>query len=88
MPTISIFFGIVIKMYWRDHPPAHFHAYYQGSEALFDIESGQVLAGDLPPGARRIVQEWAHRHRVELLENWERAKLLQSMRGIVGADEE
>ena len=56
MPTISIFFGIVVQMYWRDHPPAHFHAYYQGHEALFAIDDGELLEGTMPPGARRIIQ--------------------------------
>ncbi|KAA2241046.1 DUF4160 domain-containing protein [Salinarimonas soli] len=55
MPTISIFFGIVIQMYWRDHNPPHLHAFYQGHEALFEIETGEVIAGSLPATARRIV---------------------------------
>jgi hypothetical protein len=38
MPTISIFFGIVVQMYWRDHPPPHIHVFYQGFEALFALE--------------------------------------------------
>ena len=54
MPTISIFFGIVVQMYWRDHPPAHIHVFYQGFEALVAIETGEIIGGALPPGARRI----------------------------------
>ena len=42
MPTISIFFGIIIQMYWRDHAPPHFHAWYQGKEALIDIATGDI----------------------------------------------
>ena len=49
MPTISIFFGIVVQMYWNDHPPPHVHAYYGGFEALFAIETGIVIGGHLPP---------------------------------------
>jgi hypothetical protein len=58
MPTIAIFYGIVIQMYWRDHSPPHFHAIYQGFEALIAIDSGEVIGGRLPPRALRIVREW------------------------------
>ena len=56
MPTISVFFGIVVQMYWRDHPPPHLHAYYQGFEALFSLSDGAIIGGGLPPGATRIVR--------------------------------
>lgn len=59
MPTISIFYGIVIQMYWRDHNPPHFHAYYQGYEALFSIKTGELIAGYIPVGVQRILKEWA-----------------------------
>ena len=50
MPTTSIFFGIVVQMYWRDHPPPHIHAFYQGFEALFALEDSALIGGDsLPP---------------------------------------
>ncbi len=88
MPTISIFFGIVVQMYWRDHPPPHFHAHYQGQEVLFSIKTGDVLEGEMPPGARRIIKAWAVRHRQELLENWEKCKLRLPLNAIQGADEE
>jgi Domain of unknown function (DUF4160) len=71
MPTISIFFGIVVQMFWRDHPPAHFHAQYQGFEGLFSIETGDLIAGQMPTGARRVLKAWALRHQTELRENWE-----------------
>jgi hypothetical protein len=45
MPTISIFFGIVVQMYWRDHPPPHIHVFYQGFEALVAIDNGEVIGG-------------------------------------------
>ena len=48
MPTISIFFGVVVQMYWRDHPPPHYHAYYQGHEALISINTGDAIARSLP----------------------------------------
>lgn len=74
MPTISIFFGIVIRMYYREHGIPHFHAEYQGRQATFTLE-GAVLAGDL--GSRtalRLVREWAQAHTGELEANWERAR--------------
>lgn len=62
---ISMFFGIVIKMYYREHNPPHSHAYYQGFEAIFDINSGKLIEGSLPNKAKGLVSEWAleHRHR-------------------------
>ena len=48
VPRISEFYGIVIEMYFVDHPPPHFHARYSGDEALIVIASGEVFAGSLP----------------------------------------
>jgi hypothetical protein len=87
MPTISFFFGIVVQMYWRDHPPPHIHAYYQGFEALFSIEDGEIIAGDFPPRASRLVGEWIALRRPELIANWERAKLLEPLLAVPGADQ-
>jgi len=58
MPRVSAFYGIVITMYWRDHPPAHFHAAYAGHVAEIEIESLGVLDGWLPPRALRLVKKW------------------------------
>jgi len=57
MPTIAIFFGLTVQMYWRDHPPAHIHVFYGGPEALIAIETGEVIGGHLPPAALRLVRE-------------------------------
>lgn len=54
MPVLSIFFGIVIRMWHDDHPPPHIHAAYQGFEALIDIRSGIILEGHLPKKAAKI----------------------------------
>jgi Domain of unknown function (DUF4160) len=86
MPIISIFFGIVIRMYHNDHAPPHFHASYQGFEALIRIADGSIYAGSLPNKALRIVQEWAARHQDELLANWQRGVDLLPMELIPGAD--
>jgi hypothetical protein len=50
MPIISLFFGIIIRMYHDDHPPPHFHASYQGFEAFVAIATGEIIAGSLPKG--------------------------------------
>jgi hypothetical protein len=74
MPRISTFYGIVIAMYYRDHHPPHFHAIYAEHEAQIVIETLEALAGELPPRALRLVQEWAELHRTELEANWARAE--------------
>jgi hypothetical protein len=74
MPEISRFYGIVIKMFFDDHNPPHFHAFYGEYQVLIDINSLAVFAGILPPRALGLVIEWATQHQDELLINWERAK--------------
>ena len=86
MPTISIFFGFVVQMYWREHPPPHVHVFYQGHEALIGIADGAVIAGTLPPGALRLIRSWIDRHRTALLANWERGRLRQPFERVPGAD--
>ena len=88
MPTISFFFGMVIQMYWREHPPAHFHVQYNEFEGSVSIQTGEVIEGRLPPTARRLVREWAARHRDELLVNWERGRNRQTFYSIQGHDED
>ena len=77
MPTISMFYGVVIQMFWNDHAPPHFHALYGEYEAIVSIETLQVLRGGLPRRALAMVLEWAQDHRVELMENWDRCALLE-----------
>jgi hypothetical protein len=88
MPTIAIFYGMVIEMFWRDHPPPHYHVSYQQYRAVFAIETGEVLNGRLPTGARRELRAWTLRHRQELLDNWERARLRMPLWPVQGADED
>ena len=57
MPTISVFFGIMIRMYHRDHGTPHFHAIYQAHEAVFDIGTGELCEGEFPRTATHLVQE-------------------------------
>ena len=82
MPTISVPYGIVIAMFFNDHDPPHFHARYAERHARVAIETGDLLDGDLPPRAVRLVKEWAELHRTELEEDWRLAQELQPLRPI------
>lgn len=74
MPRISAFYGIVIAMYFDDHPPPHFDAKYGEHQAQIVIATDEVLHGELPRRALRLVQEWTELHRDELFADWERAE--------------
>jgi hypothetical protein len=75
VPRISYFKGIAIYMYWNEgaHATPHFHAHHEGARASVGLD-GHVLAGQIDPGALRLVQEWTRIHRDELLANWERSR--------------
>ena len=74
MPEISRFFGVLVTMYYNDHPPPHFHVRYAGKKALISIENPAILKGHLPPRVLGFVVEWAALRRAELEENWDRAR--------------
>jgi hypothetical protein len=84
MPTISRFFGILIQMYYfpKEHPPAHFHAIYGDDEASIEIETLEVLAGELPPRALGMALEWGRLHQRELLDNWARCQRQEPLQPI------
>ncbi len=82
MPTLSIFYGIVIQMFWNDHAPPHFHAVYAGEELLIDIQTLGVMKGQLSRRALALVLEWAQEHRAELLEDWDLCARKQSPKKI------
>mgnify|MGYP000866739706 CR=1 FL=1 len=82
MPTISLFYGIAIQMFWNDHEPSHFHALYGEFEAVVSIETLSVLRGSLPRRAMALVLEWAGEHRAELQEDWELCRLRMMPRKI------
>jgi hypothetical protein len=88
MPTISVFFGITIRMFFSDHPPPHFHVAYQRHRAVIAVQSGVIFGGALPPAVHRLVREWAGRHRAELTDNWERARARRALQRVPGADVE
>jgi hypothetical protein len=74
MPEISRFFGVIIKMFYNDHLPAHFHAEYGEHEALIEIDTLGLYRGELPRRALALVLEWAALHRAELKRDWDLAR--------------
>ncbi len=74
MPKVSEFFGIAIYMFYAEHAPPHFHAWYAGHEALLRIDTLEVFRGSLPRRALALVLEWADLRRLELQADWERAR--------------
>lgn len=76
MPTISLFYGILIRMFFRDvekHHMPHIHAEYQGQVAVYSIPDGTLLAGGLPAGKHKLVIAWIEIHQEDLLADWELA---------------
>ena len=76
MPTISMFYGILVTIYYEDvgrHNMPHIHVRYQGKKSSISIEDGTLLAGDFPPKQLRLVLAWIEIHRDELMANWELA---------------
>ena len=75
MPVISMFFGIVIRMFYNDHEPIHFHAEYQGQRGKFDLK-GKMIVGDVRSGpALRLIKKWAKLHEFEIRQNWQKMKV-------------
>ena len=79
MPTISMFRGIRVSLYWNDHLPPHFHATYGGSEVLVSIEDLEVLEGKMPSKQLKMLLGWAAFHQEELRGNWELARNQQEL---------
>lgn len=69
MPTISMFYGIIIRMYYDDHIPPHFHAYYNDNEAIFTFD-GKLLKGKFPKKQLKLIEAWSIIHKKELQANW------------------
>lgn len=74
MPRISVFFGIIITMYYNDHSPPHFHAGYGNFEAAFRIDTLEIIKGEMPRRPTALVLEWAAQHRTELMGDWDKAR--------------
>lgn len=72
MPTISMFFGIIVRMYFgpKEHNPPHIHVYYQDDTAMFNLENGSLLSGKIPNRQIKLVGAWMEIHKDELLADW------------------
>jgi hypothetical protein len=66
MPEICRFYGIVIQMFYGDHPPPHFHAVYGEDVAKITIDTLEIIEGSIPERALRLVREWAKLHERDL----------------------
>lgn len=76
MPEISRFLSIIIRMFYGDHAPPHFHAEYDGKKAVFSINTGEIIAGKkFPKKQAALVKAWAILRKKELLKNWDQMKL-------------
>ncbi|GHT02647.1 hypothetical protein FACS1894139_01230 [Planctomycetales bacterium] len=76
MPTISCFYGIIIRMRLgkNEHNPPHIHAYYQDDSAVFDLRTGEMTEGEMPNKQRKVVSAWVLLRQDELLADWELAQ--------------
>ena len=86
MPTISMFYGIKIYIPPKDHNPPHFHVEYAEFQAQVEIKTGNILAGQLPPRARALTEEWRMLNLDLLLENWQlmvESKNTKPIKGLV-----
>ena len=74
MPELSRFFGIIIRMFpeaGAPHHRPHFHAVYQGTQAVFAIDPFECIAGELPPAQQRLIETWVALHHEELAAAWD-----------------
>jgi hypothetical protein len=82
MPEISRFLGIVIGMFYNDHGPPHFHARYGEDEIRVNIDTGEIMTGQFPRRAERLVMEWLSLHKAELLDDWKLATERKPLKAI------
>lgn len=82
MPTISKFYGILIRMHYDDHNPPHFHAIYGGYDVSYQISPLAKERGRFPKHAHSLVMKWARMHRNELMFDWQAAAEKQALRKI------
>ena len=76
MPVISMFYGIIVSLYFfdkKEHKTPHIHARYQDEEVVLSIPKGNILAGKLNPAKLKLVQAWVEIHKDELIADWELA---------------
>lgn len=72
MPMLSNFYGITIKMFFKqvDHSPPHIHAIYGEYIGIIDIKTCKMINGDLPNNALKLVKKWVIIHKLELINMW------------------
>jgi len=75
MPIIARFYGILIKMYFKEHGVPHFHALYGEYNAIFKIDTMEMIEGDLPNRAHKMIKEWGKMYKNELIEIWNTQKI-------------
>jgi hypothetical protein len=76
MPVISMFYGVIVRMYYFDnqkHQCPHIHVSYQDDEAVLAIPNGDLLEGKLQRSKLKLVQAWIEIHQDELMANWQLA---------------
>ena len=76
MPTISMFYGIIVRMYCapKEHNPPHIHIYYQNYKAIVDIQKAELISGEFPSNKLKLVLAWVELRKEELLANWQLAQ--------------
>lgn len=73
MPVVSMFYGIIVYMYFLDnkrHHQPHIHVEYQGVEAVVAIPTGEVLEGNIPSNKLKLLAAWIEIHQEELMADW------------------
>lgn len=76
MPVISMFYGLIIMMYYYDnkqHHAPHIHVKYNEFEAVYKIEDGEIIEGQLPKSKHKLVSAWIEIHKEDLISNWQLA---------------
>ena len=81
MPTISMFYGIVIRMYYDDYNPPHFHAFYGEDKGIFNFD-GEMIDGNIPNSKIKLITAWTLIHKDELIANWQLAKNSENLYNI------
>ena len=82
MPTVAVFYGIVVTMYADDHRYPHFHVRYAEYRASYALGTRSIIVGRVPLRVARLVEEWASLHERELKANWDKVRSHQSVQRI------
>ncbi len=86
MPIVSVFFGIIVRMYYQEHEPAHVHVEFQGARAAFALD-GTCIGGNLESStAARLVRQWLDLHKDEVEANWLRIRRGRALQRIAPLD--